>query len=663
MRPQRTLQYQHTNRQGGVTTILALLMMLSLFTFVAVVADTGRLYLEKRSLQKNADLAAMETALIYCRDQTIDVDSMTLDDLYVLSASRNNFLGNATNSTVNVSRSGNAVTVALTYRVPASLFEQLLPSDDNEVTLSASATAKACEPSARLGISTNLIEADILNSVLGDLLGTNISLTLASWQGLADVDINLLDFTDALGGEGISVDQDGVITGTASIVNILATAVSVLNSAGGDSALAASILDTQIVDQITSSPDIALGSILSVASTDPESALDVGLNVLDLVKGVVYLGGKDNDVVVDVPINLLGLVDVTVKLQVTEAPQISIGNPELAKTDPYGNDAIYVQTAQVKTFISLDLPILGTLDTLLTNPLISEVADTVNDLLTLNLAGLLSDILCIGICTEEGDKVDIDFLSTPRIDIAVYGGRGEARVTDYDCDAGKSLDVDTTTSTLNVVLGQFGDDVAEAESNVFSSSPLVPEPLPILDIGSVHVKKTCLSILGIGLSCNTEYKKGSGWTTNINQADRQAYVGGGIGLMLDTDILGNGPIGQTISDAPDALCLPGVKDELNFSCADFEATDPIASLATTLSGVEAEFYTPSNGNILGTVTSLVGATASTLVSSVNALITSTLSPVLDPILNTLLNTLGVSLTTADVGAALTCENDKVRLTN
>ncbi|GAA4088320.1 pilus assembly protein TadG-related protein [Zhongshania borealis] len=659
MRPQRTLQYQHANRQGGVTTILALLMMLSLFTFVAVVADTGRLYLEKRSLQKNADLAAMETALIYCRDQTIDVDSMTLDDLYVLSASRNNFLGNATNSTVNVSRSGNAVTVALTYRVPASLFEQLLPSDDNEVTLSASATAKACEPSARLGISTNLIEADILNSVLGDLLGTNISLTLASWQGLADVDINLLDFTDALGDVGISVGQDGIITGTASIATILDTAVSVLNSAGGDSAIAASILDTQIVDQIISSPNIALGSILSVASTDPESALDVGLNVLDLVKGVVYLGGKDNDIVVDVPINLLGLASVTVKLQVTEAPQFSIGNPELAKVDPYGNDAIYVQTAQVKTFISLNLPILGTLDTLLTSPLVSEITDTANDLLTLNLIGALNNILCAVLCSVEKDQVDIDFLSTPRIDIAVYGGRGEARVTDYNCENGKSLDVDTTTSTLNVVMGQFGDDLAEAESNVFSSSPLVPEPLPILDIGSIHVKKTCVAIFG----CSYQYRKGAGWTTDKNQADRQSYVGGGIGLMLDTDILGSGPIGQTISDAPDALCLPGVKDELNFSCADFEATDPIASLATTLSGVEAEFYTPSNGNILGTVTSLVGATASTLISSVNALITSTLSPVLDPILNTLLNTLGVSLTTADVGAALTCENDKVRLTN
>ena len=659
MRPQRKLHYQHANRQAGVTTILALLMMLSLFTFVAVVADTGRLYLEKRSLQKNADLAAMETALIYCRDQTIDVDSMTLDDLYVLSASRNNFLGNATNSTVNVSRSGNAVTVALTYRVPASLFEQLLPSDDNEVTLSASATAKACEPSARLGISTNLIEADILNSVLGDLLGTNISLTLASWQGLADVDINLLDFTDALVDEGISVGQDGIITATASIATILDTAVSVLNSAGGDSAIAASILDTQIVDQIISSPNIALGSILSVASTDPESALDVGLNVLDLVKGVVYLGGKDNDIVVDVPINLLGLASVTVKLQVTEAPQFSIGNPELAKVDPYGNDAIYVQTAQVKTFISLNLPILGTLDTLLTSPLVSEITDTANDLLTLNLIGALNNILCAVLCTVEKDQVDIDFLSTPRIDLAVYGGRGEARVTDYNCENGKSLDVDTTTSTLNVVMGQFGDDLAEAESNVFSSSPLVPEPLPILDICSIRVKKTCVAIFG----CSYQYRKGAGWTTDKNQADRQSYVGGGIGLMLDTDILGSGPIGQTISDAPDALCLPGVKDELNFSCADFEATDPIASLATTLSGVEAEFYTPSNGNILGTVTSLVGATASTLVSSVNALITSTLSPVLDPVLNTLLNTLGVSLTTADVGAALTCENDKVRLTN
>ncbi|WP_269618432.1 pilus assembly protein TadG-related protein [Zhongshania sp. BJYM1] len=658
MQMQRPQLNRSPQRQRGVTTILAVLMMLSLFTFLAVVTDTGRLYLAKRSLQKDADLAAMETALRYCRDQSLDVEAMTLADLDVLSPARNNFKGNNTNSTVTMTRVDNAVTASISYRVPASLFEQLLPSDDNEINLTASATAKACEPSAKLGISTNLLEVNLLNGVLGELLGTNIALTLASWQGLADVDINLLDFTNALASVGISVAQDGLITGTASVADILDVAATVLSNAGGDSAVAASILENEIVDQVIASPNIALGSILSVASTDPDSALDVGLNVLDLVKGVIYLGGKDNETVVDVPIALLGLADVVVKLQITEAPQFAIGNPELAKADPYGNNAIYVQTAQIKTFISLELPILGTLDSVLTNPLISDITDTANSLLSLNLIDVLGDILCLVGCVQEKDKVDIDFLSTPRVDIAVYGGRGEARVTDYKCDGGKSLDVDTTTSTLSVVLGQFGDNVAEAESNVFSTSPLVPEPLPILDIGSVHVKKTC--VLAI---CSYQYKKGSGWTSDINQADRQAYTGGGIGLALDTEVVGDGPTGQTISDNPDATCLPGVKDELNFNCADFEATDPLSSLVTTLSGVQPEFYTPSNGNVLGTVTSLVGATANTLISTISSLISSTLSPILDPVLNSLLKTLGVSLANAEVGAALTCENDKVRLTN
>tara|TARA_R110000772_G_scaffold131761_7_gene240133 strand:+ start:62334 stop:64298 length:1965 start_codon:yes stop_codon:yes gene_type:complete len=654
MRAQQKFNH-HPTKQAGVITILAVLMMLSLFTFVAVVADTGRLYLEKRSLQKNADLAAMETALIYCRDQSLDVEAMSMADMYVLSASRNDFKGNDTNSSIAISRSGNAITVNLSHKVPASLFAQLLPSDDNEVNLSASATAKACEPSAKLGISTNLIEVNLLNGVLGSLLGTNISLTLASWQSLADVDINLLDFTDALSSVGISVAGDGLITGTASIAEILGVAVSVLNGAGGDSAVAASILDNQIVDQIVSSPDIALGSILSVTSTDPETALDIGLNVLDLVKGVVYLAGKENATVVNVPVALLGLASVTVKLQITDAPKFAIGNPELAKADPYGSNAIYVQTAQIKTFISLNLPILGTLNSLLTNPLVSGITNAVNSALALNLSSLLSGLLCAG-C--ESDQIDIKVLSNPRIDIAIYGGKGEARVTDYNCDGEKSLNIDTTTSTLSVVLGQFGSNVTEAGSNVFSSNPLIPEPLPILDIGSIRVKKTCILLI-----CSYTYRKGTGWTSDINQADRQAYVGGGIGLILDTDILGDGPTGQVISDSADPSCLPDVKEELNFTCANFEATDPSASLATTLSGIQPEFYTPSNGNLLGTVTSLVGPTAATLISGIRSLITTTLSPILDPVLNSLLKTLGVSLANADVGAALTCENDTVRLVN
>ncbi|WP_373084143.1 pilus assembly protein TadG-related protein, partial [Zhongshania sp.] len=40
-------------------TILAALTLTTLIAFLALVVDTGRLYLEKRTLQKNADLAAI----------------------------------------------------------------------------------------------------------------------------------------------------------------------------------------------------------------------------------------------------------------------------------------------------------------------------------------------------------------------------------------------------------------------------------------------------------------------------------------------------------------------------------------------------------------------------------------------------------------------------
>ncbi len=67
------------------------------------------------------------------------------------------------------------------------------------------------------------------------------------------------------------------------------------------------------------------------------------------------------------------------------------------------------------------------------------------------------------------------------------------------------------------------------------------------------------------------------------------------------------------------------------------------------------------GNGLGTVLSLVGSSANTLVSTISSTLSATLSSVLDPLLNQTLQLLGANLAETEVGAGLTCENDKVRL--
>ncbi|MEX1666131.1 pilus assembly protein TadG-related protein [Zhongshania arctica] len=668
MQAQRLTRDRLPHYQRGVTTLFAVLMMLSLLTFVAVVTDTGRLYLEKRSLQKNADLAAMETALLYCRDHSLDVESLTIADMNVLSASRNDFRGNDTNSGVVVTRNGNAVTVVLSYGVPASLFEQLLPSDDNTVNLSASATAKACEPTALLSIRSSIATVDggLLNSVLGGLLGTTLNLTVGDWESLIDTNINLLSYFDALASEvGVTAgDYDSLLTSSISLADLLDVGANVL-SADGASAVAVSALESISADIPLATPNINLAEILAIQNDASKTSLDVNLPLMQLVESSIQLANSNSSIAADVDV-ALGIADATVRLKVTEPAQTAIGNPDLAAVDPYGNNAIYVDTAQVKAFVSLDLPIVGALlnnlTALLSAPLVSDVSNVVNSLLSLNLIGALGDILCLVTCVDEKDQVDIQILASPRIDIAITAGSGEARLIDADCDMDgtKILNADVSTSVASVALGQFGTDTEDASSNVFSSDPLTVDPIPLIDIGTIRVRKTCVIIFG----CSYQYQRGAGWTSDKALADRQAFAGGGIGLKLDTTILGDGPESlATFENNPDDTYLPDVKADIENSFQAFSADDPVASIASTLTGVELQFYEPSNGNLLGGVLSLVGATASTLVSDINGILAAALSPVLDPLVNELLDTLGVSLANAEVGAALTCENDKVRLTN
>ena len=646
--------------QRGVAAIMAAVLMFSMVAFMALVTDTGRLYFEKRSQQKNTDLAALETALRYCRNQSLDDSSLDIAAENVMA--RNNYDGDfqdGGDSTIDATLiDANTVQVIVTRNTVPSLFQRMMNLEADTIILSTSAIAKACEPSAKLAIATTLADVDLLNNVLGDFVGGPLALTLAGYNGLLDASINLLDFTEALVSVGISVGEDGLISGSAAITDILSVAVSVLNSAGGDSAIAASILQTQVIDQIITAPNIALGDLLSISSEDPESALDIGLGVFDLVQGAIYLAGEESDVVADVPIALLGLADVTVQLQVTEPPRIAVGNPERARLAPYGSQAIYVRSAQVRSYVSLELPILGTLDGLLTSPLISEITDTVNDLLSLNLVGVLADILCILACEQEEDMTDIDILSSPRIDIGIFAGTGEARVTDYDCDdeENKALYVDTSTSAANVALGRFGSTEADASAAVFSSDPLIVEPVPIVDIGTIRVKKTC--VLAI---CSYSYQQGSGWVSDKSLADRDAFSGGGIGLSLDTSIVGD-TSSMVLSAPASAACDSDFVDayELEF-CDEFNAQDPLEGLASTLSGAELTFYNPTNGSLLGIVTSLLTSVVDTLVSELSTLLSTTLSTVLDPVVNMLLDTLGVSLANADVGGALVCQNDRVRL--
>ena len=674
MQTQRRISSHSYQKQRGVTTLLAVLMMLSLFTFLAVVTDTGRLYLEKRTLQKNADLAALETALLYCRDQTLDVEAMTLEDMNVLSAQRNNFLGNDANSTVTVTRNGNAITVALSYKVPASLFEQLLPSDDNEVNLTATATAKACEPIAQLAMRSKLAEIDsnqslLLNPILGGLLGTTLNLSAADWNGVLDTNINLLSYLDALGAE-LNLDAgdyNGVLTTDISLTDLIEVSAEVLNNSGDTASVTAFNTIAAAIPGFT--PLIKLGDILNLQTGADEAALDADINLFNLIQGSIQLASDGNATAVDLPVNLPGLASVSVQAKIIEPQQQSpIGNPE--------TDEIYVRSAQVRTLVSVDLSETAQIVNVLTGviaPFIGPVAELLDDVVSGNVFGAVGNLLenvfnglatlaCGGFLQPECPKQKIAYLEilAEPLQINIDAGGGEistspnqANLPVYIC-AGetKELTAIVKTSLQSARIGKI--DNADAFS---SDAPPATTPYSIIEIGyKIARPSSCI----IGICSNLKWATNEAGT-NFNTSDESSayeHVQGGLQLSADTEL-----VGANLNTSFQNPNLPELGDPCigeNPGCY-----QPIPIGERELGGIDLNieaYGTLASGN-LSLLTGLIDGLLDALLAN-DGLIAGIVNALIDP--NTgvpLLDILGADLAGAEVGAALTCENDKVRLTN
>ncbi|MBQ0761291.1 MAG: putative membrane protein [Arenicella sp.] len=347
MQTQRASYNYSLHSQRGVATIFAVMMMLSLLAFLAVVTDTGRLYLQKRSLQKNADLAALETALRYCRDSSTNLRTAAMDTLI-----RNNYAGGSNTLSINPDEEGNdqAVTdnrvqVVLNYPVTKSLFEQILPSETNEITLRASATAKACEPIAVFSVGTRLASLGASDSVVGNLLtGVGLDLgpglDLMDYNGLAGVTVTPRGLLAALGipvSANLSIGEFNALL-AAQDVSLGSILDATVRLAGQDSLLNLNSTMLQALEAKldTNLPDIQIGSagssngLFATITSPVESALDVGIDALGLISTAIGVATSNSAVDVDLALlsgGLGGLVgaNISAKVGIIEPPSIGIG--------------------------------------------------------------------------------------------------------------------------------------------------------------------------------------------------------------------------------------------------------------------------------------------------------------------------------------------------
>ncbi|TMU82881.1 hypothetical protein FGA82_01660 [Pseudomonas fluorescens] len=647
-------------RQRGAIGLIAAATLSLAVVMLLLVVDTGRLYMEQRKLQRVVDNAALEavsrggnclpglSAASYAGQSAVRngyiVDASntlatTCGTLVTAATGLRTFAVDATQAAAVKVVASRTVTTSIAGGVQA-LFSGTPVSLNT--TLNASAVAAKPQPTvAQLNIRSTLANIDtaqsnILNPLFSGLLGGNVNLTALGWDGLLNTDINLLKYLDQLAiNLNVAAGNYTQLLNTQATVTQLIQAAATVVQLNGATAQVITALGQLQVAAINAAP-VKLGDILQLQTGTTSAGLDANLQLLQLIQGVVQLANSKSAVAATLPISVLGLANVTVRVKVIEPPQFSaIGDPARAKAnpDPQSPDRIYVRTAQVRTMLSVNLPILNGIAGL-TNAvfgLVGALTPTLNALLHLDLAATLNSVLCLlgASCEQLAPRL----LPSPEIDISLDAGGAQSYVTDYSCPTGtigtKSLTARTITSIADLKLGKI--DPTKAFSS--SAEPTVT-PLPLIDLGI----ETCYGLFGCDASSHVQ------------------YGAGGIGIMLDTSVAKNTQdlVFSSVNASVPPFNTPANLKLLPSVQSAVPTNNIVGSLAGTLAGINLIVYKPQGSNPLGAVVTGVASLISDVTSKLLPVVTNLISPLLDPLLNNLLKGLGINLMDVDVGANMTC---------
>lgn len=221
----------------------------------------------------------------------------------------------------------------------------------------------ACYHSACVQVSGQLASIDtqrsiLLNALFGQMLGTSVSLTVGNWQHLADSEINLLSFLQALQTRLTLGTPEEALNADASILTVLRAAVDVMQVQ--ENMAAVSALNALIA--ANPSGVIRLADLLHICVQCSNYA-DIRLNLLDLVTGSAQLFNYKNVLVTPTPVGIsdaalltaLGLggsvSTINLSAQILEPPVIVCG---MAGAQFYGA-AIRLKVHLVLANIGLDV--------------------------------------------------------------------------------------------------------------------------------------------------------------------------------------------------------------------------------------------------------------------------------------------------------------------
>lgn len=343
------------DRRGNITMLFAggLVMMAG---SAALAVDTGSLYLEKRRLQGVADAAALGAA------GSQDVNAAARNAMAVNQAgdasieklergiySADSSLAPSTRFVAGGS-DGNAVRLTLGRDVPLFFGKFLTGRPTARVSVMATA-ARVDLASFSIGSRLASVSGGLPGQILSGLAGTDLGLTVMDYQGLANADIDLLAFSDAL---RTQVNLQGATFG-----ETLASGITLPKALNAMAAVAGSSSNQTALRSIAArvppvtvqlSKLIDLGPLAGESSADPSRAIKA--QSYALVREMLSLATGKRQVDLDLGAGVPGVASTKVTLAIGERPAQS---PWLAVTK---DRSVKVRTAQARLY--LDTRVGGT---------------------------------------------------------------------------------------------------------------------------------------------------------------------------------------------------------------------------------------------------------------------------------------------------------------
>ncbi|MEH3085890.1 MAG: TadG family pilus assembly protein [Xylophilus ampelinus] len=632
-------------RHGGAAAILAAFWMLVGVACLMSI-DIGSVFWQRRELQRVADLAALagaEDTADGCAAAVASAVGNARSNGYEAPLPVDAACGTwdlrrpvAGTDPVRHFHAGderlrNAVRVRLARTVPYFFAIQWGTAGR---AIGAEATAARQPARAALAIRTATARVDSaqaawLDPLVGGLLGGQVALGVAGWQGLADASLGLLAYLDQLAVDlGVAAGAyEQVLQAQASAGALLGAAATVLERDGA--AASAAVRRLQVA--AAPGPALRLGDLVRMQAGAPASALDTRLQLASVVQAVAQLAGSRSGAAVEVPLaSVPGIGSVAARVRVVEPPQISaVGNPMAARAEApgfAGPGAIRVRTAQVRILVAANLPglsgIAGLANAVL--GLLAPVTGLLNGALNLRL----SEVVCLG-CTQSRVVLALD--SPLRLHLQIDTGSAEAWVTDFECGepGARTLSVGARTAAAQLRVGQMS--AADEAASMSSAAAPAIAPMPLLDVET----STCTLVV-----CGP-------WSKHSRT-----------GLKADLAVGAN--TASYVFDRPAGVHVAfAVDDAEPFR---FAGRNVVASLTDGLEGLQLQTYTydAARPNRFG---SLVGG-ATQLVSSAAGAVKGVVDKLLAPLLagpagleGLLLRGLGIELAATRVNARLSCSRD------